>query len=968
MKKGRVLLFSFVLLCHAFSFGQIPSDEDRWVDSVYASLTLSERIGQLMMIEAYSDRGPEHEQKLLGIMEEFGIGGVMFKTGGPHRQAQLTETLQKHSAVPLLIAIDAEWGLSMRLDSTPVYPWMMTQGALPNTLLTYEFGRQLARECKAVGIHVNFAPVADVNSNPNNPIINTRSFGEDPQKVGDFAEAYLRGLQDGGVMACVKHFPGHGNTQSDSHKTLPTIADSRADLDRVEFAPFRQLFDAGAASVMIAHLNIPALKTGGEASSLSSNVVQKLLREEMGFEGLAFTDGLNMKAVSARFEPGDLEVRALQAGNDVLLLPADLSAARKAIVEALNRGKWGYDDLEDRCKRILRSKYRYARTAFQYNATEIDAVLKDPEVERITRSIFQKAQTLLVNRNALVPLQLNSGPNFHWVHFGAAPAEDFGASLERYHTLSSRVHADEMSEEQWSDWMSELDSNDVVIASVHKSNASPWKSYTLSDATLTRLAKLSNGHSRSVLVLFANPYALLPAINQLEFSSVLLSYQNHPFSKDYAAQVLFGARRAEGRVPVSIGVEYPRGAGVAPDVTGTLRFGSPAEEGVRADVLSEIDSICLEGIREGAMPGCQVLVARNGNVLYERSFGHIAPGLRPVENTDLYDLASITKIAATTLVLMRMVDEGALDLNATLGDYDASLVGSNKANLVIREVLAHQAGLKSWIPFYVDFLQPDTNLPDTQWVYPSPRESSLRVSEQWWAHPAVVDSIYKRLIQSDLLPTNLYMYSDLGYYLLKRIIEEHYQQPLDEIVQEMFYRPMGAATLGYNPLRNHPVEQIVPTEDDSYFRHEFIRGYVHDPGTALLGGVGGHAGLFSSARDLAKLMQMYLNGGIYAGERYLSDSVIAEFTRCQYCDRDNRRGIGFDKPVVNGTGGPSCNCVSLVSFGHTGFTGTLAWVDPEEQIVYIFLSNRICPSAENRKLINMDIRTRIQEVIYNAIN
>jgi len=973
MKIAKNTFVSLILLLFGAGGVLAQSDQQKWVDSVYASLSGEERIGQLFMIEAYSDRDLRHTNELLQWVESYGVGGLMFKTGGPHRQAKLTETLQKAAKVPLFIAIDAEWGLSMRLDSTPVYPWMMTQGALPTSELTYEFGLQLARECRAVGVNINFAPVADVNSNPLNPIINSRSFGELPGQVAEFSEAYMRGLQLGGVMACVKHFPGHGNTNSDSHKTLPTIPGEKSDLKEVEMIPFAQLFQAGAASTMIAHLNIPAYGTGGQASSLSENVVTDLLRKELGFEGLVFTDGLNMKAVSAHVEPGELEVRALLAGNDVLLLPANVPIALQAIQRAMESGRIPPGLIEDRCKRVLRYKFHFAREPFMYRPAEIESSLRNPASDEIIRSIFRDAQTVITNRDSLLPLRNLPNRRYHWVYFNSENDSTLGDLLERYAPLSSRHHADEMSGLEWEVFLAALDSNDVVVASIHKSNASPWKSYAISAEQKERIIELGQRSNAAVLCHFANPYALLEPFDLSGYNAVLLGYQNHWYSLDFAAQVLFGARSPRGTLPVSIGEGFPAGSGLMWSHLNRLRHGWPAEESVDAATLQGIDLICTEGIAEGAMPGCRVLVARRGNVIYDKSFGSVEPDGRAVRPTDLYDLASITKIASTTLMLMKMVDDEVIDLNATLGDYDSTLAGTNKADLVIREVLAHQAGLKSWIPFYTDFVLPDSLsptgiIPDSTWIFAEPQDAAYRISDRWWSNSEVEDSVYARLIASDLLPRKSYLYSDLGYYLLMRIIENHYQQSLDTLVQELFYRPLGAHRMTYNPLVKFPLEDIVPTENDTYFRNEYIRGYVHDPGTALLGGVGGHAGLFSDAQNLAVLMQMYLNGGTYGGQRFLSDSVISEFTRCQYCDRDNRRGIGFDKPVVDGNGGPTCNCVSLVSFGHTGFTGTLAWVDPEEDIVYIFLSNRICPSGDNRKLIDMDIRTRIQEVIYNAIN
>ena len=944
-----------------------PSPSD-WVEEQLSGMTLEQKVAQLIMIEAYSNRGPEHKAEISSIIEKYGIGGIMFKQGGPVVQAQLTNHFQSISTVPMLIALDAEWGLSMRLDSTFSFPWMMTQGAVTNDSTTYAFGAELAAHCRRIGVNVNFAPDADVNSNPNNPIINTRSFGENREVVARKSIMYMKGMQDNGVLACAKHFPGHGDTDKDSHKTLPTILKTKEEMDSIELYPFRALIDSGVGSVMIAHLNIPAYgTTNTRASSLTKSVVTDLLQEQMNFDGLIFTDGLNMKAVSQHYGPGQLEVEALRAGNDVLLLPADVEATINAVVLAVNKGLLTVERIERSVRKVLKAKYELG--LHNWKPVSLDGIYEDLNTvrsEKIYRDIIRQAQTVIKNKDVLPIKKLDETVVMN-IRFEEGESDDYAEMLNRYTKVTSmRIH-DQSTPAEIEAILKRAEEADILILSVHKSNASPWKSYKLSERTVQILNQLANRQT-TVLNLFANPYALRSYKGFRNHDAIVLSYQNSRWSQDYATQVIFGAIEPRGVLPVSIDSEFSAGTTLGWAGLDRLKYGIPEDENIDHSVLAGIDAIAQQAVDEGATPGCQVLVAKNGNVIYNKAFGyHTYQKKNPVHTGDLYDLASITKVAASVPALMVMYEDGFLNLDRELGDYFPQTVGTNKEKLIIREMLAHQARLYPWIPFYRDFLK-EQNQWQPEWIYSDPKRESKEVANRVYMKEEVSDSILNRILSSDLLANKQYRYSDLGYYLLQSIIESYFQTSLDSVAYQKFYAPLGATTLGYRPLKRFPPERITPTENDLIFRKQLIHGYVHDQGAAMLGGVAGHAGLFSNSNDLAKLMQMYMQYGYYGGEQFIDSSVVAEFTRCQFCESDNRRGIGFDKPVVNGRGGPTCNCVSLVSFGHSGFTGTLAWVDPEQEIVYIFLSNRIHPDAENRKLISTDVRTRIQEVIYNSLN
>ena len=946
------------------------SDEDRWADSVMATLSLEKKIAQLIMMEAYSDKDAAYRDQVSEWVSKYGIGGLMFKKGGPVRQAHLANHWQSLSKVPLLMSIDGEWGVAMRLDSVPAFPWNMTLGAIQNDSLLVEFGALMAEQCRLTGVQMNFAPVVDVNNNPANPVINARSFGEQADVVADKGLAVMRGLQNNGVLASAKHFPGHGDTDKDSHKTLPTVQYNRAHLDSVELLPFRRLIDNGLASVMVAHLNIPIFNDGKElASSLNPKVVTDLLKVEMGFKGLVITDGLNMKGVSDYYTSGALEVQALKAGNDILLLPASVTKTINAVVEAINNGELSVQRIEESCRKVLKAKYRTGlNKKNKLETTGLYDKLNRPEVHLMNYRLFEAANTVLRNQDDIIPLKNLDTTRMVYIAFEDDKHSAFRETLRKYKEMPY-YHIDSLlakySTEQLEAWIKQFD---LVIAGVHKNSASPWKDYKIGERTKRSLAAMRK-HVKVVAVVFDNPYGLINWQYAGELDGLVMAYQNHPIAQEVAVQLLFGGRGASGKLPVSCGAAFPAGKGLIVKGGTRMGYGLPEEVGFDSKALLKMENYIREGIAEGAYPGCQLFLAKKGIVVWNKAYGHQTyTKAKAVSTEDLYDLASITKIAASTALLMRMYDDSLLHLDLGVGYHIGMALGTNKADLSIRNILAHQAGLKPWIPFYKATID-NKGQPIAGWYNKEKSDAyPWQVASDFFINQYAKDSIMKVLLESDLVPGNKYLYSDLGYYLMQEMIQGAYGKRIDSIAEEWLYSGLGADRLGYNPLNRFPAADICPTEKDDYYRHQELRGYVHDMGAAMLDGVAGHAGLFSNANDLGKLMHMYLFKGKYGERQFVSEAAIEEFTRCQFCDANNRRGIGFDKPTIDGSGGPTCNCVSLLSFGHSGFTGTLAWVDPQEEIVYIFLSNRAYPTAENRKLITMGTRTKVMQVIYDNLN
>lgn len=940
-----------------------------WADSVFTTLSDEEKIAQLFMVAAYSNKGEAHEKEIEQLITVQKIGGLIFFQGGPVRQANLTNHYQSIAKVPLLISIDGEWGLAMRLDSTIKYPWQMTLGAIQDNQLIYKMGVDIGEQCKRLGIHVNLAPVVDVNVNPKNPVINARSFGEDKVNVADKGIAYMKGMQAVKVMANAKHFPGHGDTDKDSHKTLPVIKHDHQRMTDIELYPFKRLFDEGLSSVMIAHLYIPAYTSEyNMATTLSKNVATHLLQDSMGFQGLIFTDALNMKGVSNFYKPGIVDVKALLAGNDVLLYSEDVPTAIKEVKKAIKNGEITQEEIDRRCLKILRAKKWCGLDKPQKIDTHgLTDDLNTKKYELLKRKLTEASLTVLQNKEELIPIKGLDKLKIASLSIGETDINDFQKTLELY-TAIDHFTTKELESKKNDELLDTLRSYDLIVVSIHKSNASPWKSYNIGAGTKDFVANLGM-KNKVLLTVFANPYSLINFNAIEDVDGLIMAYQDSKEAQELTAQLVFGGIGATGKLPVSISDKFKVGAGIDVEPLNRFKYTTPEEVEIMEEDLYDIDTIVNNGIKEQAYPGCQVLVAKQGKVIYNKSFGHHTyDKKREVLTSDIYDIASITKISATLFSIMRMQDEGKFSLDSTLGSYLSHLIPDTSIYfpLNLREILAHQAGLQAWVPFYIKTLH--QGMPKYE-VYSIAKSEAYpyRVAKNLYINKDYSnDTIFQRILRGPLKKKE-YKYSDLGYYFLKEILEKQTGEPLNEYVGKLYAR-MGMSTTGYYPIRRFSLDRITPTENDLVFRKQLIHGDVHDPGAAMLGGVGGHAGVFSNANDLAKLMQMYLNKGVYGGERYIADSTITEFTDCQFCIDGNRRGAGFDKPVRDGEGGPTCNCVSYLSYGHSGFTGAIVWVDPEEELVYVFLSNRIYPDAENTKLITMDIRTEIQQVIYNAVN
>lgn len=948
--------------------GQNP-DEDRWVDSMFNVLTPDERLGQLFMIRAHSDKGADHIAGVESLIREYHVGALCFFQGTPTKQVELTnryQALTRH--IPLMVAIDGEWGLGMRLkENTISYPRQLPLGAIQDNWLIYEFGKEVARQCRRIGIHVNFAPVADVNNNAANPVINTRSFGEDRHNVAIKSNMYAKGMQDNGVMACAKHFPGHGDTDVDSHLDLPFILHDRARLDSIELFPFRELARQGIGSIMIAHLNVPALDTAtNRPTTLSRYTVTDLLRKEMGFEGLAFTDALEMKGVTKHFKPGEVEAEALLAGNDMLVLPENMEAAFREIKRYIADGRIAQTEVEEHVKRVLRAKYRLGLTGFTPISTDsLDQQLNSPEAIALKWKLYEHSLTLARNKGNLIPIKKMTA-DMAALSIGSASKPKFQSRLESYKKMPLFQSSKEISSAERSQLLQSLGKKELVIVSLHGMSSFASQGYGLSKSALDFLETLSR-RTQVVLVVFGTPYSL----RHFDYiDPVLVAYEDDPIAQDLAAQALFGAIGVSGRLPVTASPLSKFNIGVTTSPVFKMGYNLPERVGMSTAAFEKMDRLAQEAIAVGATPGCVILAAKDGQIVYHKAFGHHTYSKTQATRTDdVYDLASVTKIAGGTLALMKLYDEGLIDLETPIVKYLPELAGSNKADLLLRDILAHRAGLQPWLPFYrktVEKTPSEVVVKDAYYCPDAIDEYDIPVASNLYLRHDYADSVWHEIITSPLLPTRGYRYSDLGFYIVARMVHRLSGKTLDAYLDDNFFCPMGLETIGYNPWQRVELSRIAPTEYDAYFRMQKVQGYVHDMGAAMMGGVSGHAGLFANAEDMAAVLQMLLNYGYYGGQRYLNPATVKTFAARH--SSSTRRGMGFDMRQMDARMHQNVTTrMSSDAFGHDGFTGTSAWADPETGTIFILLSNRTYPSQKNSKLSSQRFRQRMQSVVYQSL-
>lgn len=950
----------------------------RWVDNKLQSMTLKQKIGQLFIHTVAPYTTQSNKQNISDAVKEYGIGGLLFSGGEIGKQIELTNYAQSMAEIPLLITFDGEWGLAMRLKGTPSFPRNRVLGCIQNDTLLYEYGKEVARQLREIGVHVNFAPVADIDNNPKNPVINTRSFGSDRENVARKVVAYSRGLQDGGVLAVCKHFPGHGDTEVDSHKSLPVLPFTRERLDSIELYPFRKAIEAGVGGMMVGHLNVTSLDN--KAASVSHAVVTELLKNELHFSGLVFTDALEMKGISSN---PYVSAQALIAGNDMVLAPRNLKRELDGVLKAVKEGKITEDEINEKCRKVLTYKYAFGLDRRPVVAKEgVMARINKSYTNDLMNRIKTSAVTVIKDSDEMLPLDLSlSGtvvlnvsstlsetyPFYNQIN-DTYPVTWLHANLDSLQYLKKKITPAQR-----------------IIVAVYTSKVDKYKKV---------LAELAKGKP-TILICF-NSHKVLQKLDDVvaQSSAVVLAHSDDKPVQKFVAEMLLGNKRVDGRLSVDYNDEYKAGLGVVVDPDKPRRY-KPEEFGMDSKGLARIDSIAMYGIENGAYPGCHVLVWKNGYPVYNKCFGtHTYESDRKVKENDLYDLASLTKTTATMLAVMKLYDDGKLNLTDKISNYVPEMKSTNKENITIQELLYHESGLPAYLPFYKKAIDTksckggmykkykDANhrvkvannlyictnysfLPE--WVSDKETsEYSLRVSDNMYIKPEFKSVVLKEIADTPL-KGHSYRYSCLNFMLLKEAVENISGMPMDEFLEENFYKPMGLVHTMYNPLRRYSKDEIIPTVKEDFLRKGPVHGYVHDEAAAMLGGVSGNAGLFSTAKEVATIYQMLLDKGVMGDRRYLTRSTCELFLTMK--SKNSRRGLGFDKPDKEKPENGYCAPETPASvFGHTGFTGTCAWADPDNDLVFVFLCNRIYPNPCDRKnLMKLKIRPAIQQAIYQAI-
>jgi beta-glucosidase-like glycosyl hydrolase/CubicO group peptidase (beta-lactamase class C family) len=945
--------------------------KDQWVEEKLSGMTLDEKIAQLMMVTVYPQQSEAAKSSMVNLIEHFSPGGILVMQGSPVKTTRWINEFQENSKVPLLVAVDGEWGLSMRIDSTIQYPYAQAVGAIQDSTFINQMGCDFGRQMKQMGIHMNFAPVADVSTNPQNPVINFRSFGEDKINVSQKAGWMALGMQDAGVIPVAKHFPGHGDTDTDSHHALPLVNHSKDRIDFVESFPFRYLTEMGIMAIMSAHLEVPALDNSGTPSSLSKKIIDGYLRTEIGFQGLVITDAMNMKGVQT--DKGNAELEALKAGNDMVEFVPDIGKAIASVKNALASGDISMEEIESKCRRVLAAKRWAGLHIYEpANTSNLTARLNSPYFEVTNRKLIKGAMTVLANQDVL-PVQDLANLKIASVMLGSESLSPFQKMMDKYTQIDHFALSKNASAREILNMRKKLDNYNLVIAGIQGINLYPSGNYGTTELQRNALADFIRDNN-VVTVFFGNAYALKHFENIHQSKGLILAYQNTPLIQELAAQLVFGAFDATGKLPVTVDKRFKTGDGLTVKNNKTFTYTIPEEVGINSEMLStRIDSLANLGLENQAYPGCQVLIAKDGNVIFHKCYGyHTYKRTQKVTQENIYDLASLTKVTGALPAIMKLVEKKKIDLDKPFSTYWPAFAGTDRGRLPVRDFLTHQARLPGWIPFWRMGLDEDGNLNRKVFAHQPSEQFQVRVSEHLYLNNNFKQTILDTIRTAKSLPSKRYVYSDLSFHIFPEIISNLTGMPYEEYIKSTFFRPLGAWTLTYNPYLHFPLEKIIPTENDDFFRNERLRGFVHDEGAAMLGGVSGNAGLFSTTNDLAKVFQMYLQKGFFGGKRYFSEKTINEFTSRQFPNSKNRRALGFDKPLINNHKNKLKDAYPAVSasknsFGHTGYTGTMAWADPDNGTLFIFMSNRVHPTRENLQLFNLNIRTSMHQSIYDCL-
>jgi CubicO group peptidase (beta-lactamase class C family)/beta-glucosidase-like glycosyl hydrolase len=953
----------YVFLAVFITNSSAQNQKEQWVDSIFNQLGESEKIAQMFILQASSHWDDNRINDVAREIKTETIGGVVFTSGHPVKQVNVTKSFQSAAKVPLFIAQDASGGLGKLLDSALIFPTPLALGALSSDELLFQMSREVARELKLLGVNMNLGLTANLSSRTD---ITPRStvFGEDKFLVSRKSLVYLRAMKAEGILTCGKYFPIEGITITDVEKGIPVI---HSFVDSVQAYPFQELFKQGLPAVMPASSNLPlfyekkraARKNKFSGAVLSSFFAGNWIKKQMNYNGLVIIDIQAMEAAAKKLKNGDAELFAFQAGNDMFITSGNVDPAIRKIKRLLKKQKQYIPQLDASVRKILAAKYDAGLSNMLPKNTDNLLLNLSPGYAKVLqRRLFSETITVVRNINNALPVLTIENKKFASIVIG-----DTARFSAFHHSIGKYVNAKKISIRSEADVKrieSVMKNHDVIIVALTSAVTKPVLD------SVVQMLKRKTAEQQLVIADFGcngfEQYAN-------DFSVVIEAYATQPETLTLIPQAIFGAIPTQGILPISIGAARS-GTGIKTKKISRLAYSIPEDAGVSSKALKKIEAIAKEAITIGATPGCHVLIAKDGKVIYEKSFGYLTyENQFPVTDSTIYDLASVTKVSATLQTVMFMHDRGLIDINKKARVYLPELSNSNKKDFTIKDILTHQAGLWPFLPFWAQTMKDTVHLPQYYAKQPSLQYPYL-VSQKLFASVSMKDSLWSWIMKAKIrekpkrTPFD-FKYSDMGFYMLQHVAEKVLNQPLEDFLEQNLYEPLGAYTTGYLPLLRFPITQIAPTENDKLFRRSLLIGTVHDQGAAMHGGVAGHAGLFSTANDLAKLGQMLLQEGEYGGIRYYKPETVRIFTDKQF--ETSRRGLGWDKPVPNDSNSPTSLFSSPRTFGHTGFTGTCIWVDPEFGLVYIFLSNRVHPDMTNNKLLNANIRSRIQDVIYESI-
>lgn len=978
MKKLQNI-FSALLILLTFIRVEVPAKDpvflnylkDSWVENQLKSMTPEEKIAQLITIAIYPDKGEKYFEEAVDLIKNVKPGGIIIMRGSPYNAASQINTLQGLSQIPLLVSTDAEWGLPMRFDSTLFYPNAQALGAVFDTAMVTKMAKDIGLQLRTLGIHMNYAPVADISSNPENPVISFRAFSDDKNRVAMLAQAYSNGLSQANVASVAKHFPGHGDTSADSHITLPVLDYPKDKLESREFIPFKSLINNGIPAIMTGHIFVHAFDSLQKPSSLSAQLINGYLKSKLGFKGLVITDAFNMNSV--RSGTGTPEVEALTAGNDMIAYVTKPEKAIEQIKIAVQNKLLSPGEIDEKCRKILALK-RWLELN-NYKPAQLSMLterLNEPEFDKTARELIKKSFTVLINQNNILPVQGFDTLKIATVAIGADTLTSFQEMAGNYTVTDHFYLPKDASQEEATQLYDKLKPYNLVLMEIEGIRLFPPDKFGTTPVQREAVGEIIR-RFRTVTVLLGNVYALNVFDDIQKSAALVATYQNSDLTRQLAAQFVFGAFENAGNLPVTVNPLFTSGTGIVVKANQSFAYSIGEEVGIDSRKLQhKIDSLATLGLDSMAYPGCQVIVARNGNIILHRCYGyHTYEKLQKVEKANLYDFASVSKVTGALPSLMYLTDRQKFDIDAPISRYWPDFIGSNKENLHMREILAHQSGLPSGISFYTLGVDKKGNIDTTIFSKTEHGKFTVRVSQSLYMNRDFSQKMKDTLRNLKMLPQKKYVYSDLSFHLYPEIITRLSGIPYEEFITRTFYKPLGANSITYNPWKKVPLSNIIPTENDTYFRHENLRGFVHDESAAMMGGVSGNAGLFGTTLDLAKMFQMYLQKGYYGGKRYISEKTFNEFNRVQFPENDNRRGLGFDKPSLGNdtlTIDKSYPAVSAGknSFGHSGYTGTFVWADPDTGVLFVYMTNRVHPTRNNNKLSDLRLRVLLQQAIYDS--